>query len=155
VEQILAAKSRSVWATKLDRPFDLTSPFAGEEFACLLVVRDTSITGQEQASLSELLVAQGCRYAVCIGHECSSWDTSIDTAYIATDANFDPPDSTLVMTSWHEDESIEEVAEFFFLCTCFDDFDPCRFLVLCLGGDDASFEEVRDATRIQLGLASA
>jgi hypothetical protein len=155
VEQILATESRSAWATRLDRPSDLISPFAGAEFACLLVVRDTSITGQEQASLSELLVAQGCRYAVCAGHECASWDDSIDRAYIATDADFDPPDSTFVMTSWHEDESIEEVAEFFARCTRFDGFNPCRFLVLCLGGDDASYEEIRDATRIQLGLASA
>lgn len=145
MEQLTDTGDREAWTTRLERPFQLESPFRGESFALLLRVADTTITHEEQARLSERIVGLGCRYAVCVGHACSSWDDSIDMAHLATDANFDPPESELVMTTWHDDESIEDVAEFFVRATSFDGFEPRRFLVVCLGGDEADYVQVRDA----------
>lgn len=150
MEQILAAKGREAWATSLERPYDFESPFGGLEFAMLLVVHDTTIRSEEQRHLSDQFVGQGCRYAVCAGHRCSSWDDSIDMAHLATDPNFEFRESTVVMTTWHEEESIEEVAEFFAYWARWDGFEPERFLVVVLGGDDASYFAVRHTALVQL-----
>ncbi|MCE9595633.1 MAG: hypothetical protein K8S98_15705 [Planctomycetes bacterium] len=147
MEQLTDIGDREAWSTRLARPFLLESPFSGGSFALLLRVLDTTITREEQTRLSERIVRLGCRYAVCAGHGCSSWDDSIDMAHLATDANFDPPDSEFVMTTWHDDESIEDVAEFFVRATRFEGFEPRRFLVVCLGGDEADYVQVRDAVR--------
>ena len=86
---------------------------------------------------------------MCAGYECSSWDDWIDVAYLETSPDYDPPDSTFVMTTWHEEETLGDVAEFFATSARFEGFEPTRLLVVCLGGDDASFEHVRDVARAQ------
>jgi hypothetical protein len=119
----------------LERPYDFRSPFAGEQFVVLLWVVDPAVTRDEQWRLSVQLVTQGCRYAVCAGHGCSTWDDSIDWAYLESDPNFNPPDERFVMTTWHEDQSVEEVAEFFAEHTSFADFVAKNYLVLLVGTD--------------------
>ena len=37
------------------------------------------------------------------------------------------------MTTWHENEPLEDVAEFFLRGTCFDTFFPSRFVAVCIG----------------------
>ncbi len=43
------------------------------------------------------------------GIECSSWDDSVDYANIESFNCENIPDDKFVMTTWHENESIEEV----------------------------------------------
>ena len=62
---------------QIERPYQFVSPFGGDEFALLLYSGDETITPQEQHSISDEIVRQGCRYAVC-GYACSLWDDSID-----------------------------------------------------------------------------
>lgn len=133
MQQILDNSDESVWFAVLQRPWLFETPFKDEEYVVLLVVNDDSITPDEQEGLSQQFVATGCRYAVCFGHECSTWDDSIDYAYLETDPNFDPPEDRFVMTTWHENEPIEDVVEFFCSNTSFDDFVPKKFLILFLG----------------------
>ena len=109
------------------------SSFSGKEFAVLLWVLDITVTMEEQAKLSEQLVEQGCRYAVCAGYRCSTWDDSIDLAYLQTESNFQPQNENFVMTTWHENESIEEIAEFFVMNTAFDNFTAKNLLILVIG----------------------
>ncbi|MEM7307933.1 MAG: hypothetical protein AAF682_14745 [Planctomycetota bacterium] len=154
MEQIFAADEREAWAVQLQRPFELASPFSGAGFALLLAVYDPSVTDDEQARLSERFVAEGCRYAVCTGDRCSSWDDAIDTAYLASEPDFQPSDATFVMTTWHEEEPLGDVAEFFMRSARFDGFEPRRFLAVCVGGDEACFARLRDAVRTQLRLTS-
>ncbi|MFN0006610.1 MAG: hypothetical protein ACKVXR_01780 [Planctomycetota bacterium] len=149
MEPIFSSPSRQAWATRLQRPFKLEAPFEGRSFALLLAVYDTTVTPEEQSDLSQQIVRQGCRYAVCTGHECSSWDDSIDWAHLETDPDFDPPDSGFVMTTWHEEDSIRDVAEFFVHSAKYDGFTPERFLVVLVGGDDAAYFRARHAVRAQ------
>ena len=121
----------------------------------LLLVADESITQEEQVALSSEFVRQGCRYAVCAGHSCSSWDDSIDCAFLETDPQYSPPDDKFVMTSWHEDEPIDDIANFLVMCTSFDDYEATAFVVICLGGDAQAYGEVRDAVSRRLRLPSA
>ena len=53
------------------------SPFNYEEFVCLLAVNDNSIDNESQNYISDKLIDYGCKYAVCTGYNCSSWDYDI------------------------------------------------------------------------------
>lgn len=157
MENIVDSAAFSAWAMRLTRPFKFASPFGTKDFALLLFVGDEAVTAEEQAVISDAVVACGCRYAVCAGVDCSSWDTAIDLAYIATDPDFSPDDSAFVMTTWHEDESIEEIAEFLVFSATYEGFGdppPRRYLVACVG-DEAAYVAARDAVREQLRLRSA
>jgi hypothetical protein len=54
-------------------------------------------------------------------------------AYLATSPDFCPPQDRFVMTSWHERESLEDIAEFFVLNTSFDSFKPGVFVIIAVG----------------------
>ncbi len=125
--------AQSVWIGHTVRPFDFESPCEGKEFALLLVVEAKDVSPEEQSGLSEQFVRQGCRYAVCFGHECSLWDDSIDMVGVMAEIEGRP--APFVMTTWHAEESLEEVAWYFAFCTTFDDWQPEAYIVLLLGGD--------------------
>ncbi len=111
----------------------------------MLVVNDITMTHYEQAFLSNQIIQQGCRYAVCAGHQCSTWDDSIDMAFLGTDPDYNPPDDRFVMTTWHEEEPLADVVEWFRWSTSFDDFTPKNFLVLLLGENQDAKSEVKRA----------
>ena len=82
------------------------SPFAA------IVAIDTKVTPEWRHKVSEWLVENGCLYMMAHGDECSLWDDSVDWANIEAYDFEDIPDDNLVMTTWHEDESLEEVLWF-------------------------------------------
>jgi hypothetical protein len=145
MQQLAKNSELELWFSKLTRPEAFVSPFINEEYVVLLVINRKDILYREQKELSEKLVNSGCRYAVCFGFECSSWDDSIDYAYIFSDPNLDPPKERFVMTTWHESEPIEEVVEYFRWNTVFEDFVPKRFLVLFVGENKELEEKTQKA----------
>jgi len=126
----------------LRRPYRFEAPIEGE-FVLLLQITDADVTAEEQRRLSEAIVASGCRYALCRGVECSSWDDSIDDAAVA--AEIDGTTRPFLMTTWHEDEPLEDVLEFMLERTAFDDFVPTAFVVAEVGGDGRTLAEARAA----------
>jgi hypothetical protein len=141
-----------VSVNQLARPFAFESPFHGEDFALLLVVSVKDVTADEQRELSEAFVAQGCRYAVCTGVRASEWDDSIDHASVVAELDGLRPEDRLVMTAWHDDEPLVEVARFFFEHTAFEDFVPERRLAVLLGGSRDELDELRGTlTRVAGG----
>ncbi|MFZ1702214.1 MAG: hypothetical protein WBO10_12825 [Pyrinomonadaceae bacterium] len=133
MKKLLSSTEVNLWFDSTERPFKFESPFNNEEFAVLHVAADSNISSREQAWVSKRLVASRCRYAVCMGYESSTWDDSIDYAYIESDPNYEPPDDRFIMTTWHDGEPIEDVVNFFRWNTIFDDFVPKNFLVLFIG----------------------
>ena len=130
-----------VWIGSSLRPFAFESPCAGQAFALLLIVESQDVTPEEQEALSTQFVRQGCRYAVCYGHKCSSWDDSIDMVCVMDEiAGRATP---FVMTTWHEGETLEEVAWHFVHCTAFDDWVPACFVVYRIGAGGGPPELVR------------
>lgn len=145
MKQVATLPEKELWFEQLNRPFRFKSPFDGMDFALLIIANDPTVTAEERSVISREVIDQGCRYAVCAGDKCSIWHDDIDIAFISTDPDFNPPDDRFVTTTWHDDESLEEVFEFFHLWTCFDDFWPKRFLVLFVGGDDRVRAELMKA----------
>lgn len=136
-----------VWTAQLSRPFLFESPFPGEEFALLLVVSAADVTADEREALSQALVAQGCRYAVCTGVGASGWDESIDYASVMAELERQLPGDRLLMPAWHDDEPLREVTRFFLHHTALADFAPARRIALVLGGSAEEFHHLGEALR--------
>ena len=134
---------------QIQRPFSFSSPFRGEEFATLIYVVDIAISDEEQKTLSDQIVASGCRYAVCAGHKCSTWDDSIDMAHVMCNLD-NVTDDNLVMTTWHEDEPLEDIVDLFLNYTTFGNFVAKRMLVLVIGSNGATLGDIRDEITKQL-----
>jgi hypothetical protein len=133
-----------IWFQLLERPYDFYSPFGGEDYVCLLGINDQHVTDDERHTLSAALVKTGCRYACCIGFDCSQWDTSIDIAYLETDKDYDPSEERFVMTTWHEDEPMEDTVNFFLNCTQFDDYVFSKRIIMFIGQNEEKKQEIRD-----------
>ena len=147
VEPLLRTDRGEVWVGWVGRPFALLSPFAGEEFALLLHVASDDVTPDEQVALSEAIVAEGCRYAICSGFEASAWDDAIDCAFIETVADLDLPGDELDLAGWNEGEELQEVAWSFLWASSCEGFVPRRFLALVLGGGTQDLRALEAAVR--------
>ena len=80
-------------------------------------------------SVANWLVHSGCRYAVCAGLKCSEWHDAIDTA----DTICDPNTQNLIMTTWHENETVEDVVWHWLNLTDFEDIAFENYLALLIG----------------------
>lgn len=80
-----------------------TSPFK------LILISDVKVDPDWQAEISDWLVAAGCFYMMAWGVDCSLWDDSVDWANIHANDYHDIPVEKFVITTWHEDETLEEV----------------------------------------------
>ena len=143
--KLLATKDgQEVWLHELTKPYHLPTPFAGEHYVCILFANDESITIKEQAAVSDQLIGTGCNYAICAGHKCASWDDSVDWAYLAT-VDYKPDDETLVMTTWHENDSVEEVLHFGLISINLTAEVCPPTLILLVGAKDGLREEIQQA----------
>jgi hypothetical protein len=122
-----------VFVSALARPYRFQTPVPGKEYAAWILSYDPSQTPEERDKIASDLVTSGCRYAVCSGLESSKWDDAVDLAFLDTSPDFDPPDEKFVMTSWHDQESLRETAEFFARNTSFDFFEPAAFVIVAIG----------------------
>ena len=137
-----SASGRTVSHICLTPPYSLDSaPFDGDAFVALIVNNDPQISNTDQNAISLALVKFGCRYAVCMGHNCSTWDDSVDFANMELDPELTP--EKFVMTTWHSDDSLNSIANFFLNCTSFNDNTFDNFLVLSIGRNDALLAEIQ------------
>jgi hypothetical protein len=137
------AEMQRVFVSTLDRPYAFRTPVPGKEYAVWILSYDRTQTAAERDKIATELVASGCRYAVCSGYESSKWDDAVDLAFLETSAEFNPPDEKFVMTSWHDGESLRDVAQFFALNTSFDFFEPAAFVIVAVGEDPGAHEAER------------
>ena len=77
-----------------------------------LVMIESEVSALWQNTVSDWLVRSGCLQMMAWGLGCSSWDDSVDWANISQFAHGDIPDESFVLTSWHEDQSLQEVMHF-------------------------------------------
>jgi hypothetical protein len=77
-----------------------------------VVVIEKQVSQEWQNKISDWLVQTGCLFMMAWGIKCSTWDDSVDWALL-DEFNFkEIPEESNIMTSWHEDESLEEVFSF-------------------------------------------
>ena len=87
------------------------------------------------------------------GINATSWDDSVDIAFIKTDPDFNPPRDRHVMTTWHDNETIEDVIGFAIHNTNFDSHDFHDYLALMIGTNSETESELLRAIHNQLATA--
>jgi hypothetical protein len=73
------------------------------------VVIEVEVSYEWQKLVSDWIVASGCVYMMAWGRECSSWDDSVDWANIDKFGDSPIPEDEFVVTTWFDDEPLEEV----------------------------------------------
>jgi hypothetical protein len=80
-------------------------------FRAVVLVRE-AVTNEWRNRVSDWLVTSGCLYMLAWGVDCSIWDDAVDWTSLHEFDFGDIPPERFVMTTWHDDESIEEVFSF-------------------------------------------
>jgi hypothetical protein len=87
-------------------------PYIGPRpFAAILVI-EAPVDAEWQRRMSKWLVGSRCLYMMAWGLECSGWDDSVDYANLQAFDYGAIPDDKHVMTTWHENETIQDVFNF-------------------------------------------
>jgi hypothetical protein len=134
-ERWIDRPGRDVRACVLRRPYAFESPFGHEPFALLVVICDETVTPAEQWGLSQQIVRSGCRYVCAAGHECGTWDDSVDWADLEQHGFRLLEPEELIMTAWHARESPHEIVDFLLDDTCLAGRPFGRYLVAFVGDD--------------------
>jgi hypothetical protein len=74
-----------------------------------VVVIESPVSPEWQATASKWLVESGCLYMMAWGNECTTWDDSVDLACLEKFNFGDIADKDFVRTTWHNSEPLEEV----------------------------------------------
>lgn len=86
-------------------------PWTGPAPFKAVLVLDTPADAVWRTAIAAWLARSGCRYALAWGIDCEAWHDAIDDDAIAAFPG-EPRDDDLIMTTWHDDEPLEEVAHF-------------------------------------------
>jgi len=105
-----------------------------------VIVLDGPYSNKWQSEVSRWLVDSGCLYMMAWGQNCSSWDDSVDCAQIEKFLPDEAPDEEFVMTTWHDDETLESVFWFAQFCAHHGDVELKNTLVVHVGLDDREAE---------------
>ena len=135
--------NKNVSITTIQKPFDLSSIEVKAPFTCLLYSSQEEVTDDEMMSVANWLVTSGCCYAVCAGLKCSAWHDTIDTAEISRDPNI----KNLIMTTWHENETAEDVVWYWLNLTNFEDIAFENYLALLVGTSKVIEEKIQNAVK--------
>jgi hypothetical protein len=92
-----------------------------------------AVRTEEIASVMRRLIGSGCRFIVAAGIECERWHDIADQQFFAQFPTEPERDGNFVMTSWHTDESPEDVILFLVFGTNFEEYDFKEFLILQFG----------------------
>jgi len=107
----------------------ISIPTEMTKFKCLILI-EREVGWEYQNEVSKALVKAGCRYSLAWGSNCSSWDDSVDWAFLEAYNFGDYPEDKFVTTTWHEDETLEEAVEFAKHCTKYSEVNLEDILVL-------------------------
>lgn len=77
-----------------------------------VVIIERPVSAAWQARISDWLVRSGCLYMMAWGDNCSAWDDSVDVANLEHFDYGDIPADRDVMTTWHTEDSLDEVFSF-------------------------------------------
>jgi len=98
-----------------------------------LVILDQLVDPQWQHSVSRWLLEGGCLYMLAWGQGCSSWDDSVDLANLEAFDYGDVPEDSDAMTTWHDNETLEECMWFAKNCAHHPTIDLEHTVILHIG----------------------
>jgi len=135
LKDIAAADGRRVAIEELLAPSDFVVPFQGEVYVGLIWACDDSFDESRRKEVVAKLIQSGCRYVVCGGMRCEAWHDAADLAWAILDVESPLQETPAVMTTWHTDESEEDVIHFAFNLTNFNEHAFEKYFVILIGHD--------------------
>lgn len=115
---------------------------AGPSFVCLLAWDADASSRESIVALAHRLIHAGCAYICCWGAACSLVHDIFDLVSIERGS-----DAPLIMSTWHESESLDD-ALWFALFTAFPDdalSERCRSVVAVAIGSPSRADQIRHA----------
>lgn len=103
-----------------------------KKFKCLILI-EREVSREFQWEVSKALVEAGCLFSLAWGIDCTSWDDSVDCAFLEHYDYGEYPEDKFVMTTWHENQTLEETVEFAKTCTDYSEVTLDEILVLDFG----------------------
>ncbi len=97
-------------------PGQVLPPLSGRSFKAVLVASN-SVPGEWRDIVAEWLIESRCLYLVATGVECETWHDCLDWANLKAFEFREVPPESFVMTTWHADETLEEVLSFAYAAT--------------------------------------
>ena len=113
-----------------DSPFLIPKELT--KFKCLILI-EREVSREFQWEVSKALVKAGCLFSLAWGIDCTSWDDSVDYAFLEHYNYGEYPEDKFVMTTWHDGGSLQETIEFAKFCTKYSDVKLDDILVLDFG----------------------
>lgn len=143
---MLPAVSESLMATHylhLNEDDSLPDLAFEKPYKCVVILNER-VSFECRTLVSKWLVETGCLYMMAWGANCGDWDDSVDWANIEQFESGDIPEAEFVMTTWHEDESLEEVFWFCNFCAhAYNDQDFPNTLILDIGNSDRKLDIIK------------
>jgi len=120
-------------ASSFDPPFE-------DGHALLLVIASPLVSVEQRARITSDIVESRCQYALTFGHDCELWHDLIDETCVGDGTT----DERFLMTTWHDDEPIDDVVDFLWWNTSYEDFESQRLAVVLIGADDELEKSLRN-----------
>ena len=117
----------------------LISPFE-DDYAILLVITSPLVSVGQRDRITSDIISSRCQYALTFGHDCEVWHDLIDEICVGDGA----PKDRFLMTTWHDDEPIEDVIDFLWWNTSYEEFESERLAVVIIGDDGKLETVIRD-----------
>jgi hypothetical protein len=150
MQPFLRHAGREYFAITLERPKAFTLPFDHMPYPILIWDNRGGWSEDERSSFLQAVLDTDSRYAVCGGNGCERWHDDLDQVFIMRYLDDETArDRHFLMTTWHTDQSPEEVAFYFAHNTVHEHHDFKRFLVVYVGAD------VSVERRLEAGLTLA
>jgi hypothetical protein len=86
-------------------------PALSSHFALFMAFDLSEVADQTMLECGRRLLGRGLAYACCWGEDCERWHDAIDVGRL--ELHDDPTVDNVIMTTWHEGESLEDALYFF------------------------------------------
>jgi hypothetical protein len=74
-----------------------------------VLIADAEVAEMTMWETARTLIDSGCLYALTWGRDCEAWHDAIGDAYLEATDYEEVPAERQVLTTWHDDEELEEV----------------------------------------------
>jgi hypothetical protein len=110
---------RDIYFLDINKPCEIPIEFhlSSPNFACLIAWDSLNATVEEISSVVEPLIKNGGSYFCTWGPDCERVHDIIDEIGRMTHSDLGSPEGSVIMTTWHKDEPIQEALYFFLCCS--------------------------------------
>jgi hypothetical protein len=96
----------------LHLPPEHAPPALAKAASKFIVIIEAQVSNEWRNAVSDWMVDCGCLYMMAWGQDCGEWDDAVDWANLERFDFEDVPAEQSVMTTWHENEPLDEVFRF-------------------------------------------